>query len=503
MASRRPHLVECFRGFGLLPDYACDLGDIGPAALRLVRKISESAETLLPAVESAFARLNRHVRGLERTLGTRVSELEAADRHITKLEEKLLKLKEATRAVKQLKQEKQALRKSPERKIGQVMLAPYRLPQKLIREMKKRMPKSDREAPATTEYQKWLRKHVIKRTEIGALRTEAKGFAEQPLISIITPVFNTPVGWLTECVESVLAQAYEKWQLILVDDESDSPETIQTLRDLVARDSRIVSTRSEKRGGISAASNLGLTLADGEWIGLLDHDDLLEPDALFQFVKWLQDNPETDLIYSDEDKLTEEGFDSPSFKPDWSPDFFLSYNYLCHFVMVRRGLVHKAGGFRPKFDGAQDYDLLLRVTEHTDRVGHIPRVLYHWRRSINSTADNIRRKPGSLEAGRLALEGHLRRQEVPGHVTIDWRTHAYWVKHELLEAKKISIIIPMRDRVELLTRCLESLTTKTNYPEYEIVVVDNDSEYGGSPCLSGATQAPSSTLQRAIQLLRD
>ena len=115
------------------------------------------------------------------------------------------------------------------------------------------------------------------------------------------------------------------------------------------------------------------------------------------------------------------------------------------------------------------------VTEHTDRVGHIPRVLYHWRRSINSTADNIRRKPGSLEAGRLALEGHLRRQEVPGHVTIDWRTHAYWVKHELLEAKKISIIIPVRDRVELLERCLDSLTTKTNYPDYEIVVVDNDS----------------------------
>jgi GT2 family glycosyltransferase len=479
IANRRPHLVEGFRRFGLLPDYECDLEDLEPTALRLVRKAEEPAETLVPAVESAFARLNRHVRGLQRTLRTRVSELEAADRHIAKLEEKLLKLKETKRELKQLKQEKHALRKSPERKIGQVLLAPYRLPQKLLREVRKRFPKPDKSHRASipaNEYQEWLETHLVKGDEIAALRTESHSFAYQPCISIITPVFNTPVAWLTECVESVLAQAYEKWELILIDDDSTEPETLKALREFGARDSRIVLAKDEKRGGISAASNRGLAVAEGEWVGFLDHDDVLEPDALFHNVKWLQDRRDADLIYSDEDKLTEQGFDSPIFKPDWSPDYFLSCNYICHFTIIRRDLMRKIGGFRSEFDGAQDYDLFLRVIEETDRIDHIPRVLYHWRRSLTSTADNIRRKPGSLETGRLALEAHLERRQESGHITVDWSTHAYWIKRQLQEAKKISIIIPVRDRVDLLARCLDSLTSKTSYAPYEIVVVDNDSQ---------------------------
>ena len=479
IANRRPHLVEGFRRFGFLPDYQCDLEDLEPTALRLVRKTEESAEALVPAVESAFARLNRHVRGLQRALRTRVSELEAADRHIAKLEEKLLKLKEAKRELKQLKQEKHALRKSPERKIGQVLLAPYRLPQKLLREIRKRFPKPDQSYRASipaNEYQEWLETRLVKSDEIAALRTESHGFVYQPCISIITPVFNTPVAWLTECVESVLAQAYEKWELILIDDDSTDPEMLKVLRELGARDSRIVLAKDEKRGGISAASNRGLALAGGEWVGFLDHDDLLEPDALFHNVKWLQDHRDADLIYSDEDKLTEQGFDSPIFKPDWSPDYFLSCNYICDFTLVRYELMQKIGGFRSEFDGAQDYDLFLRIIEQTNRIDHVPRVLYHWRRSLTSTADNIRRKPGSLETGRLALEAYLERQQESGHVTVDWRTHAYWIKRQLTEARKISIIIPARDRVDLLARCLESLTSKTSYAPYEIVVVDNDSQ---------------------------
>lgn len=479
IANRRFHLVEGFRRFGLLPDYECDLEDLEPTALRLVRKTEESAETLVPAVESAFARLSRHVRGLQRTLRTRVSELEAADRHIAKLEEKLLKLKEAKRELKLLKQEKHALRKSPERKIGQVLLAPYRLPQKLLREVRKRFPKpdkSDRASIPANEYQEWLATRLVKGDEIAALRAESHSFAYQPCISIVTPVFNTPVAWLTECVESVLAQTYEKWELILVDDDSTEPKMLKALRELGARDSRIVLARDEERVGISAASNRGLDLAEGEWVGFLDHDDILEPDALFQNVKWLQDHRDADLIYSDEDKLTEQGFDSPIFKPDWSPDYFLSCNYICHFSIIRRDLLRKIGGFRSEFDGAQDYDLFLRIMEETDRINHLPRVLYHWRSSLGSTADNIRRKPGSLETGRRALEAHLERQQEAGHVTVDWRTHAYWIKRQLTEAKKISIIIPVRDRVDMLARCLDSLTSKTSYAPYEIVVVDNDSQ---------------------------
>jgi GT2 family glycosyltransferase len=478
-AVRRPELVDRFAEVGLLPDYECDLGALEPGALRLVRAVPESVQALVPAVESAFARIQRQLRGLERSLRTRMAELEAADHHISKLEEKLLKLKEARKQIKELKAEKQALRKSPERKVGQVLLAPYLLPKKLVRGIRKRLPKrgkSLRGAATRSEYETWFEAHRVQPSDFPSLREQTRAFEYQPCVSIITPVFNTPVPWLEECVRSVLNQIYEKWELILVDDNSDDAELLKSLPELAARDSRIVLAKNEKRGGISAASNRGLELAKGEWIGFLDHDDLLEPDALFQHIKWLQTHRDADLIYSDEDKLTEEGLDAPILKPDWSPDYFLSCNYICHFTLIRAEVLEQVGGFRSEFDGAQDYDLFLRVIERTTRIDHIPRVLYHWRRSRASTADNIRRKPGSLETGRLALEAHLERQAMRGHVTVDWRTHAYWIKRDLAEPKPVSIVIPVRDRVELLARCLDSITRETTYAPYEIVIVDNDSQ---------------------------
>jgi GT2 family glycosyltransferase len=479
IAKRRPQLVDRFRRAGFVPDYQFDLGELDSVAVRLSRKSDGPAEDLVPAVESAFARLHRHVGGLQRTLRTRMSELDAADRHIAKLEEKLLKLKEAKRELKQLKQDKQALRKSPERKVGQVLLAPYLLPQKLLREVRKRFPKNG--APYSTaapanEYQRWFEKRRVSSNDLAAMRTESRDYEYQPCITIITPVFNTPVDWLRDCVDSVIAQAYEKWELILVDDGSSDSEFLKQLPAIAARDERVVLANDRKHGGISAASNHGLERAKGDWVGFLDHDDVLEPDALFQNVKWLQQHRDADLIYSDEDKLTEQGLDSPILKPDWSPDFFLSLNYVCHFTIIRRRLVEQLGGFRSEFDGAQDYDLFLRVMEQTDRIDHIPRVLYHWRRSAGSTADSIRRKPGSLEIGRLALEAHLLRTGTDAHVTVDWRTHAYWVKRAVTENRKVSIIIPVRDQIELLQRCIDSLTSKTSYAPYEIVVVDNDSQ---------------------------
>jgi GT2 family glycosyltransferase len=477
--TRRPDLVRRFADAGLIPDYDCDLGTLEPGALRLVRAVPSSARELVPAVESALARIQRQVRQLERSLRTRMSELEAADLHISKLEEKLLKLKEARQQLKQLKAEKQALRKSPERRVGQVLLAPYLLPKRLVRGIQKRLPKNRktrRGSKGQSEYETWFKAHRVKSSDLAGLREEARGFAYQPCVSIVTPVFNTPLPWLMECVQSVLDQAYEKWELLLVDDNSDDPALLKALPEIAARDSRIVLAKNDRRGGISAASNRGLELAKGEWIGFLDHDDILEPDALFQHVKWLQDHRDADLIYSDEDKLTEDGLDSPIFKPDWSPDYFLSCNYICHFTLIRAEVLDWVGGFRSEFDGAQDYDLFLRVIERTTRIDHVPRVLYHWRRSQASTADNIRRKPGSLETGRLALEAHLERQAARGHVTVDWRTHAYWIKRDLAEAKPISIIIPVRDRVDLLARCLDSIARETTYAPYEIVIVDNDSQ---------------------------
>ncbi len=417
--------------------------------------------------EAQIARLNERLRGLERTLRTRMSELEAADRHIAKLEDKIVKLKEAKKQLKILKEEKQALRKSPERKVGQVLLAPYLLPKKLIREVQKRRGKKPRsDVSPATEYQEWFERHRAKPEELIAK------FSYTPLISIITPVFNTPNEWLQAAIESARAQVYQNWELILIDDASTEPPAFDRLTN---GDPRIKLLRRKSNGGISAASNDGLKVAIGEFIGILDHDDTLEPDALFQTVKLLQTHRDADLIYSDEDKIIDAGLDAPFLKPDWSPDLFLSYNYICHFTVFRRALLEQVSGFRSEFDGSQDYDLFLRLVEKTPRIHHIPRVLYHWRRTATSTADNIRRKPRALEAGRKAIDEHLQRRGEPGYVAIDWRTHCYWVKREIKHARKISIIIATRDRVSLLSRCIETLTTKTSYREFEIVIVDNDS----------------------------
>ncbi len=481
VSKRRPKLVESLSRFGLVPDYGFDSTELNISGIRLTRAAATKNASFGPAIEMAFARVNQHVRGLERTLRTRMSELEAADRHIAKLEEKVLNLKETKKQLKQLKQEKQALRKSPERKIGQVLLAPYRLPQKLLREVSKRRRRSADDAPrrsvdSASDYQAWLLRHRATAEELEGMRGKLRDFVGAPLISIITPVFNTPVFWLEAAVDSVLAQIYENWELILIDDASTDEGTLAALPTLAARDSRIRVTRLNESGGISGASNHGLSSARGDWVGLLDHDDILEPDALYRTAELLQSHPDADLIYSDEDKLTEGGFDAPLFKPDWSPDFFLSYNYICHFTTLRRRLVDEVGGFREEFDGAQDYDLFLRIVEKTDRIHHIPRILYHWRRSAFSTSDNIRRKPKALEAGKKAINQHLERRGEAGYVAVDWRTHAYWVKREIGQRRKVSIIIPARDGLPLLSRCVESLVKKTSYQEFEIVIVNNDSE---------------------------
>jgi GT2 family glycosyltransferase/BMFP domain-containing protein YqiC len=470
----RPLVVECFAERGFVPDYDCNLSELAPGAIRLVRgKVEDS---LIVGAESAFSRLNLQLRQLERMLRTRTAELEAADAHIARLEEKLLKLKQYRREIKLLKEQKQALRKSPERRIGQVLLAPYRLPQKLFRALRGRHQKSAEKPVRVLEYQAWFEQHRVKLAQLRAMRGETERFRAQPMISIITPVFNTPAQWLEETAESVINQAYQNWEMLLIDDCSTAAGVSDCLSKLAARDSRLRVFRLEKHAGISSASNRGIAESRGDWVALLDHDDLLEPDALFQFAKFLQAHPDADLIYSDEDKLTEHGLESPLLKPDWSPDFFLSYNYVGHFTAMRREIVQRAGGFRSEVDGAQDYDLYLRIVDLTPQIHHIPRVLYHWRRTENSVADNIRRKPEVLEAARRAIADHLRRRGEDAHVSVDWRTHTFVVRRDLAEPRRVSIIIPTRDRIDLLSSCIDSLVAKTSYPNYEIVVIDNDSQ---------------------------
>jgi GT2 family glycosyltransferase len=479
VSQRRPQLVECFRRFGLLPDYEWDPSELDRAAIRLRRQPSENPDTLIQAAETAFARLNMQLSSMHWIDQIRGSELEAAHRHVAALEEKLLKLKEYRRELKSLKEQRQMLRKSPERRIGQMLLAPYRLPEKLVKAIGKKLhplaAKSMRSA-APTEYQKWFEQHRASASDLERMRHEARAFAFQPLISVITPVFDTPVQRLNDAVESVLAQAYENWELLLIDDGSSAADLLDALPNLAARDRRIVLGKVGKHAGISAASNQGLTRARGEWVTFLDHDDVLEPDALFQITNLLQIHRDAEMIYSDEDKLAEDGFEAPLFKPDWSPDFFLSYNYVGHLAAVRRDTVQKVGEFRSEFDSAQDYDLFFRVAEQTNRIHHIPRVLYHWRRSADSSAISVRQKPGQLDATRRVIEDHLKRRGERAHVAVDWRTHAFCVRRELLEARKISIIIPSCHDSESLKRCIESLASKTSYPNYEVFIVQGDTQ---------------------------
>ena len=480
---RRPRLVQCFEPFGLLPDYECDVMELDPAAVCLRHQPSVAASELTPKVETAFARFSGALSDLKRSLQIRGSELEGAHRHIAALEEKLLKLKEYRRELRLLKEQKQTLRKSPERRVGQILLVPYRLPEKLAKTIWKKLRRPARErrpSVASSEYQEWFERHRANARDLERMRNELRAFASKPLISVITPVFDTPVQRLEEAIESVLEQAYENWELLLIDDGSSDAELLRALPLLAARDRRIVLKNLGKHEGISAASNQGLALAHGEWVTFLDHDDVVEPDALFQIVKLLQTHPDADLIYSDEDKLGEDGFEAPLFKPDWSPDFFLSYNYVGHLTAVRRDIVQKAGGFRSQFDSAQDYDLFFRVIEQAKRIHHIPRILYHWRRSESSSAISVRQKPEQLEASRLAIEDHLKRRGEPARVAVDWRTHAFWVRRRLSEPKKISVIIQSRRGLELLERCIENLTSRTSYPNYEIVIVQGDKFHGAS-----------------------
>ena len=480
---RRPQLVQCFQRFRLLPDYECDLTELDPGALCLRHQSSVATGAPTPAVEEAFARVNKTVNDLKRSLQSRRSELKGAHDHIAALEEKLLKLKEYRRELKLLKEQKQILRKSPERRVGQILLAPYRLPERLVKNIWKKLRRSARKRTGTVapgEYQEWFERHRASARDCERVRRESQAFASKPLISVITPVFNTPVEHLEQAVESVLEQTYENWELVLVDDGSSAADLLRALPLLAARDRRIILKSPGRHEGISAASNLGLALAHGEWVAFLDHDDVIEPDALFHIVKVLQTHPDADLIYSDEDKLGGDGFEAPLFKPDWSPDFLCSYNYLGHLTAVRRDIVQKAGGFRSQFDSAQDYDLFFRVIEQTTRIYHIPRILYHWRRSESSSAISVRQKPEQLEASRLAIEDHLKRRGEPARVTVDWRTHAFCVRRELSEPEKISVIIRSRRDLESLERCIEGLTSRTSYPNYEIVIVQDNRFHGAS-----------------------
>lgn len=287
------------------------------------------------------------------------------------------------------------------------------------------------------------------------------------------PLFNAPRFALERAIASVREQSYENWELCVADDGSDSAEVAAVLRQC-EQDSRIKLARRERRGGISAASNTALELATGDYVALLDHDDELSPDALLHVVVAINRRPAADLIYSDEDKLDEHGRrHTPFFKPDWSPDLLLCENYICHLLVAPTALVRAVGGFRSEFDGSQDHDLILRLTRRAREIVHVPAVLYHWRVWEGSAALDLSAKPYAEDAARRALEDHLRCAGIAARVEPGVGPNRWRVRYAIPENSRVSILIPSGGKVDLLRTNIDKLAAKTDYADYEIVVIDN------------------------------
>ncbi len=309
-------------------------------------------------------------------------------------------------------------------------------------------------------------------------RSPTQRLPHHPLISVILPTYNTPSAFLKAAIESVIDQSYPDWELCIADDASTERHVRELLTQYQDQDDRIKVTFRLQNGHISACSNSALAIATGAFVALLDHDDLLSPDALYEVAALINQHPEADLIYSDEDMINSRGRRiKPVFKPDWCPDSFLSRMYTCHLGVYRRSLLTRIGGFRVGSEGSQDYDLVLRFSEHTPHIFHIPKILYHWRIHPTSSATNTTAKPYAYEAGRKAIHDAIHRRNEPGQVLeIPGYPGRYTVRYQISDPKPVSIIIPTRDLAPMLDRCLTSITQITTYPHYEIILVDNGSQ---------------------------
>jgi O-antigen biosynthesis protein len=302
--------------------------------------------------------------------------------------------------------------------------------------------------------------------------------AASPLFSILTPVHNPPPRILEEMLRSVREQRFPDWELRLVDDGSTDAEVIRILETACAEDERIHLARHEKAGGISVATNTALAAAEGEYIALLDHDDLLTDDALLTVAAAVAADPTIDMLYSDEDVFDEEERLALFIKPDWSPDLMRSHMYTCHLGIYRRRLAEEVGGFRPKFDGSQDYDLVLRISERTDRIVHIPRVLYHWRSHKGSVAENLAAKPHAFAAARHAIVEHLDRLGVEADVHFDALRCWYRVDYPPDDTQTVGLILPLTDADDAIIDALRRAArawARIDDVDWELVLVGSES----------------------------
>ncbi len=363
-------------------------------------------------------------------------------------------------------------------------ITPYRL-KKGIRYLKHYGPRAfwnrllDKMEPEDVPYGPWFEKHRASGRELEQQAVQEKTFACRPLVSIVVPCYRTPEKYLIEMLDSVRQQSYSRWQLCLAD-ATPSDEVEKLVKDYCEQrqEKRVIYERLGENSGIAQNSNAGIRMAQGEWIGFLDHDDLLAPEALYEMVLLMNQEPQTEAVYSDEDQVedTRHGLThkSPHFKPDFSPDLLRSNNYITHFFCVKRSIVEQTGGFRPEFNGAQDYDFILRCTEKAQKVGHIPKVLYHWRVHSNSTADNPLSKLYAYEAGQHAIEQHLTRVGQPGEVSRLAHFGFYRVKYPVAGNPLVSVLIPNKDQADTLRRCIQSLERST-WEHFEVVIVENNS----------------------------
>lgn len=311
----------------------------------------------------------------------------------------------------------------------------------------------------------------------------ANPIADGPVVSIVVPLYNTPERYLNEMLESVKAQTYPNWQLCLVDASQPSHESVRHIcRKAAAKDCRIVYEKLVENLGIAGNTNAGFALAKGQWLTLLDHDDTLYPNALYEMIQLAQEK-DAEMVYSDEIVVSDDGKELGGyhFKPDYAPDYLNGCNYITHLCLFRRDLFVRAGGREdPTYDGAQDYDLILRLTEHLsspDKIVHLPKVMYNWRAGAGSTAENlVDAKPYAIEAGRHAIMDHLerigRKAKVESQIKFPG---AYRVQYALTGTPKISVIIPNKDHVDDLSRCLESLYARAGYDNFEVIVAENNS----------------------------
>ena len=317
------------------------------------------------------------------------------------------------------------------------------------------------------DYRKWLSE--------AKENIEIKKFKYKPKFSVIIPTYNVSNKLLSECIDSVLNQSYTNFEICIADDHSTLKETIDTLKKY-EKNNKIKITYRKKNGHISEASNSAIKLATGDYIALLDNDDVLDKNALYYMVEKLNEDRKLDLIYSDEDKLDFDGKRCfPHFKPDFSPDTFLSSNYFCHFTIIRKCILDELGGFRSEYNGAQDYDLFLRIIDKTKKIGHVSKILYHWRMTKGSTSSSGDNKNYAYIAGRKALEDYFKRNSINAKVDLIGNPQMYKVSYQYDKEPKISIIIPTKDKRNILDKCLKSIYEKTNYKNYEIIVIDNNS----------------------------